>query len=152
MKRNSESLNLFGVYTDMVSITRRSFIRAVGCTVLSVLSGSILPKRGFASPHYRQPLPLSALGIFSEAGLSRTLGKRYFRTYPKERDYDLLTNLVFGADMPSDAEALRQILASRCKIDFSCGNVVTIDGWIMARSEARACALSTLTATVPDDY
>ena len=68
------------------------------------------------------------------------IGEAYMRVEPGEADVrTLLTKLpALDGDVVASAKAM-------IESDFSTGNVVSIDGWIFARSEARAAAVLALT-------
>jgi hypothetical protein len=73
------------------------------------------------------------------------VGRLYLEQAPHERDAGFLTRAVFGDRMPSGSgEDVRRLVASRAREDFRRDDAVVIDGWIMARSEARFCALALL--------
>ncbi len=42
--------------------------------------------------------------------------------------------------------ALRETVAARVRDDFATARVVNVDGWLLARTEARLCALAYLVA------
>lgn len=74
------------------------------------------------------------------------VGRLYLEQAPHERDAGFLTQAVFGDRLPSGSgEDVRRLVASRARQDFRQDDAVVIDGWIMARSEARFCALALLT-------
>lgn len=50
----------------------------------------------------------------------------------------------FNNSSPPTADQLRTHLQALRDADFAAGNTVTLDGWILARSEAEALAASTL--------
>jgi hypothetical protein len=59
-----------------------------------------------------------------------------------------LRRILFdGADVdggPQMLAHLRRLIDMKRRHDFSIGNTVTVDGWLLARTEARLCALATL--------
>jgi hypothetical protein len=63
------------------------------------------------------------------------LGRAYLRRYPDEASQGRLAGLV-----PSDP-VLR---ARRVRADFAAGRVVSLDGWVLSRTECRYCALHAL--------
>ena len=66
------------------------------------------------------------------------LGQAYLRRYPEEASQSRLAGLV-----PADPVArTRQVRA-----DFAVGQVVTLDGWVLSRTECRYCALHALSGT-----
>ncbi len=77
---------------------------------------------------------------------ARAVGARYLAHYPGERQAGLLREALFANGLPTDPAALRRHIAALCRRDFAAGETVVVDGWILARSEARACALVSLGA------
>lgn len=78
---------------------------------------------------------------------ARAVGERYLAIAPHERDRALLQEAVFGAGpsgQPRSPEALRARISELREQDFIAGDTVLIDGWMMARTEARLCAMSVL--------
>jgi hypothetical protein len=49
-----------------------------------------------------------------------------------------------GLSAPSRTDELKVHLAQLRQRDFEYGEIAVVDGWILARTEARACALLTL--------
>lgn len=80
---------------------------------------------------------------------ARAIGMRYLANAPEERDAGFLARELFDRiggvprTAPERAAARRMIAARRAR-DFATSDTVLIDGWILARSEARLCALAAL--------
>lgn len=81
------------------------------------------------------------------------LGRAYLATAPRERSPAVLVDSI-AANLPAghmvlrtgDDKQLKSLLARRLKEDFTAGNTVTVDGWIISKTEARLCALAALLA------
>jgi len=87
------------------------------------------------------------------AALSRqtaiaSLGARYLVQAPALERAELLD--IARGPVASVVE-YAGLMAARAKTDFESGNVVSCDGWVLARGEARACALISLTCEPPND-
>jgi hypothetical protein len=93
---------------------------------------------------------LDPLGWLEQcAGLSPSfdraapIGRRYLAMTPAERDPALLASRIAarvsgkGTDFPA-------AVASAVSRDFESGNVVTIDGWMLSRTEAQICGLASM--------
>lgn len=90
------------------------------------------------------------LKIFTSTASAVVLGRLYLKQYPEE---DSLDTLALHLQLPSrnkefagvDAElgALHAHIRSQVRRDFESGNCVRIDGWVLSRTEARACAIAT---------
>ena len=72
------------------------------------------------------------------------VGHRYLALHPEEIDIDRLWTTLAGLPLPSHIDQLKARLAQLRRRDFERGEIVIVDGWILARTEARACALLTL--------
>jgi hypothetical protein len=68
------------------------------------------------------------------------LGRAYLREHPEEADADRL-----AADLGIEGRPDLPQLAERVAAEFAAGDVVAVDGWRLAVSEARAAALMFLT-------
>jgi hypothetical protein len=73
---------------------------------------------------------------------ARKVGALYLAQTLSENDPDLLWGALFGAAGARDRARCRRILVARITDDFRSSNVLRLHGWVMARSEARLCALS----------
>jgi hypothetical protein len=80
---------------------------------------------------------------------ARKVGERYLAQTPEERCTLRLTEALFGGALhhPPAADALphlRRIIEARRHQDFTRGDTVILDGWLLARTEARLCALAAM--------
>lgn len=85
--------------------------------------------------------------LWSDTGSACRVGRSYLAQVPEDADRDRLVAILFGekgahARMP--AEALRARFARARQRDFEAGDTVIVDGWVLARTEARLCALTAL--------
>jgi len=74
-------------------------------------------------------------------------GKAYLQKTPAENDDDRLVQLL--ADNGSitnstDEKAIHEYLDEKIKQEFETGNTVLVNGWVLAITEARQCALFSL--------
>lgn len=84
--------------------------------------------------------------LFQRPEAARAVGARYLALYPEEGKAELLDESLFAQGLPANPAALRRHIGAMCRRDFAAGETVIVDGWILARSEARACALVSLGA------
>jgi hypothetical protein len=70
------------------------------------------------------------------------IGSLYLSQTPSEKDPALLWSALFAGSSAGDRAACRDILAARITADFRSADVLRLHGWVVARSEARLCALS----------
>ena len=131
---------------------RRGFlVTAVG------LAATTLAAR-FALPHERERIDDDTatdagrlVRAFSSPESAAELGRAYLATASRERSPALLVDRI-AASLPAGYKVLRtaddgqlkSLLARRLKEDFAAGNTVTVDGWVISRTEARLCALAAL--------
>jgi PST family polysaccharide transporter len=89
--------------------------------------------------------------LFSDLGTARMIGARYLAQAAHECDAVVLAaELPAGCVVPPashhDLAGIRKSIDSQRERDFANGDTVIIDGWILARTEARLCALTVLSA------
>ncbi len=122
---------------------RRQFLEIGGTSVLAFpLAGSIaliVPPR--EQQRLMRPDMLTRVG---DDGLTRRLGRQYRRAFPKENRSIVLKNILRRSAAREDGSDLSSQLQSRIERDFAEGHTVVLDGWILARTEARQCALVSL--------
>jgi hypothetical protein len=73
------------------------------------------------------------------------IGQAYLQTYASEADGQLLTDLLV-AQLAAPAGDVLEQLAAAVRDDFCAGRVVEVEGWLLARTEARLCAVAYLNA------
>jgi hypothetical protein len=84
---------------------------------------------------------------------ARRIGAAYLRVHPEEAsEVRLMAALAGRSALTSALKAAPDMAAVFCimddivRADFAAGEIVNCSGWILAKSEARACALFTLRA------
>jgi hypothetical protein len=122
-----------------MTMNRRSFVilGTVGLAGVSIPSAySYINDFKYAEPFARP----ESLSLIMEPQTIRLLGEMYLLQRPYENSDRALLSLISegGADHsnPSDYN-----LASKIRRDFVTGNTIVIDGWILSLTEARQCAL-----------
>jgi hypothetical protein len=73
----------------------------------------------------------------------KRVGEAYRAAYPEEDDVEVLRAALPSFDGLSGQEAQDRLgtLRDQVRADFAAGDIVTVDGWILAATEARAAAL-----------
>jgi hypothetical protein len=71
----------------------------------------------------------------------RRLGEAYAAQYPGEARRDTLRSRLGLPNRVCGACDLRTLLERSAEEDFRAGRIVILNGWVVARTEARACAL-----------
>lgn len=134
---------------DSPRVDRRTALRAGGGALAIVLGvgAGWLDRRGgggdAASPTATTTTTVATSGEFPDVGEVDpgilVVGTRYLATHPDENDLaTLLAALPPVDDDPVTAAA------ARLRDDFARGETVVVDGWVLARSEARAAAILAL--------
>ena len=92
--------------------------------------------RGLFSDPVTRPESLSLIMGDNEL---RAVGERYRKDFPEEAKEEALLEKLLGKDreLPTGTDDF----AIRVREDFKAGRVVILDGWVMAVTEARQCAL-----------
>jgi hypothetical protein len=111
------------------AIGRRAFIHGLSLVTSALVAGGWT---GAAAPLGVGASPLSR-GV-------RAIGETYLAMHPPEASRERLR-----ASVPADPAELRR----RVRGDFERGEVVSVRGWLLSRTECRACALAVLTGTGP---
>jgi hypothetical protein len=110
----------------MRRVTRRRFLAGSALGALGALSAT----RGLqlvADAFWPAPLEERIARLFSDRESARRIGAAYVAAYPAEGSRSHLL-------------ACRRIDVAR-RADFGAGRVVRVNGWVLAETEARACAL-----------
>ncbi len=83
-------------------------------------------------------------GLFTALPSARAIGAAYLRSCAD----DGLDAATLAAELPAEVTmtVLRETVAARVRDDFANARVVNVDGWLLARTEARLCALAYLVA------
>jgi hypothetical protein len=128
---------------------RRRFILLSGL-------GATLVYFPFSGCQRRDPLLDKALAQpymlvrLCDAKTLRDLGVAYRKTAAGETTQQQLADLLLrdesGKTLPStrDTVVVQDLLEKKILADFRSGNTVTLQGWVLARTEARQCALFSL--------
>lgn len=132
-----------------MTLDRRDFLRLSAAVAVTAASATPVPGGvGVADAHVlpsaamAPPILLEALG----EDAVRAIGARYRDAVPTESDTVTLRALLVDADerhSPVDSDAA-SALAARIARDFAEGRTVLVDGWELALTEARQCALFSL--------
>lgn len=122
---------------------RRQFLEIGGTSALAFpLAGSIALIE--PSPEQQSLIRPDMLTRLGDQGLTRDLGRQYRRAFPQENSSVRLTGILRRSAAGEDGSDVSTKLKSRVQRDFAQGRTVVLDGWILARTEARQCALFSL--------
>jgi hypothetical protein len=93
-----------------------------------------------------QPGPGAGLAhAFKHRDSAIVVGRRYLNRYPDDALPAVLARGLRRAGA-GDQESARAALRAQVREDFERGDTVLLDGWVLARSECRACAALALAA------
>lgn len=79
-----------------------------------------------------------------DATMIKAMGQAYRMQVPMEDNKHLLEELLLSNE--SDQLLAIDALKKSVTIDFKTGNTIILDGWILAQTEARQCALFSITS------
>ena len=119
--------------------SRRRVLAASGAVLLAAGSLRAVSSRPVDNQTQRRAALINR--FFGGSHDARAVGASYLTAEPAERDADFLWTRLFGSNEPRDRATCSRLLAERIAEDFRNRDVVHIQGWIVARAEARACAL-----------
>ncbi len=127
---------------------RRTFIQLSAVGAVAVTVPQIHCR---ANPDNVLQFPGTLSSICDEKTICE-LGQAYIQNHPSEnkssRLQDLLLSNTDGKEMSSstDTEALAVFLDKKIVADFKNANTVILKGWVLSLTEARQCALYSLTS------
>ena len=126
---------------EAVDVTRRRLLRLASAVAAIGPVSAVTAAPADLGPNVGSRAVL-VNGLLSNPADARRIGALYLAQTLSENDPELLWIALFGAASALDGAECRRILAARITDDFRTANVLRLRGWIMARSEARLCALS----------
>ncbi len=128
---------------------RRTFI--ITTAVAGVAAGVTVFYKWPRPPKWeKQPLMVPyILSGFCDDHALRNIGISYIKQVPDENSKEKLqTLLTSGTQIKgsglSDDSAVANQLELKIEQNFKEGDIITINGWVLSRSEARQCALFSL--------
>lgn len=131
--------------------TRRRFL--VGLAVFGAGGVALWFRRESANNEASGPLvseafELALAGVAAEPAAAREIGAAYLAAVPSERTPGALTAAIFAGDswQGVSAQHASQRFRAQVRGDFEAGRTIALAGWVLALSEARACALVELLA------
>ena len=130
--------------------SRRTFLIGGVLPLFSVIAaGAFRPVRAAGAADggsLQASLGREITRIFRDREAARSVGRCYLASHPEEVAGARLLAAELGRQQlsPPAGEGLRRALADRRRQDFEDGAVVVVGGWVLARTEARACALTVI--------
>ncbi len=129
---------------------RRNFILVTTAAVLAVASVPAYRYYKKRSKFYNPLIMPDDLSRFCDEKTIREIGTTYRNIMPAENEKKKLTDLLLtGADGKltgaSDKDAVFELLDKKIRKDFNEYKLQVIKGWVISTTEARQCALFSLT-------
>jgi len=136
--------------TGGIDIARRHFLAIAGLTLTAAgfkrLGSLVLAED---QSILEESLGRRMLVFLNFPESARVVGKAYLQHRPWEADIGFLVNSLVGTrqlrdarNLTTDMAALYRAFRAECRRDFEKGELVTMGGWYLARSEARVCGLA----------
>lgn len=113
--------------------TRRDLLR------LGLLAIAVFP---FARDRPEPDVAERVSALFRRPERAQSVGARYLVSQPGAQSATRELGATIRARPPGDTAALRAFLRARTREDFRTERIVLLDGWILAETEAQACALT----------
>jgi hypothetical protein len=129
--------------TTVITLTRRWFLAGLSALVLTVAR----PNRWQLGESPDAGSPLFQHFFRRDLHAAVHVGRTYLKSAPSERSEERLWEMVLDTplgDAPDNIQDITARVRVRRARDFREGDLVAIDGWLLARTEARLCALAAL--------
>ena len=129
---------------------RRKFLWIGSAVVLAVASVPAYRYYKKKSKFYNPLVTPNDLSPFCDEGIIRDIGLSYRTMTPVENEKRKLTDLLLTSDegkitAESDNEAVFELIDKKVRKDFKEDKLQVIKGWVISTTEARQCALFSLT-------
>jgi len=110
-----------------------------------VLAGALAFLGATAAPDRSWPKDTTAVAeTAARLGAdAAVVGRRYLESNACEAGRELLADLLAENLDPSAGDLTKQMMVA-VRNDFRLGRTVTVDGWVLSRTEARICAIAYL--------
>lgn len=134
--------------TRNFSEDRRLILRLAASTAIIAATPAIWAGPARAGAGCGADVASRLAALIPHADSAARIGGRYLALTPAEADRGLLVASILGREeheAVGDA-VLRRVISDSRQRDFIDGNTVSVDGWVLSRTEARLCALVALQA------
>ncbi len=128
---------------------RRTFIIAAAATAVAITVPAVYYSRNHKKSYNPLVMP-EILGQFCDESLIRAIGEQYAGK-TGENQADKIKALLLQEDngtvvAEKDRDAVAALLKKKTEAEFSARKTLVLNGWIITQTEARQCALFSLTA------
>ncbi len=128
---------------------RRTFL----LTTTAALAAASVPVVSYYSNRKKEYHPLvmpEELGNFCDEKVIREIGGQYRKLAPQENDKAKLEQMLLAGDgnkpvAKDDKEAVALLMEKKTLDDFNQFRIHVLSGWVISVTEARQCALFSLT-------
>lgn len=127
---------------------RRTFILVAAATTVAVAVPIIYYTRKGKTYH---PLVMpDILGSFCSESEIRDIGNSYRSRIKQEDNKEKLTELILTNNAgtkiePSDRSAIAELVKKKTQEEFQTYQTIIVEGWVISVTEARQCALFSIT-------
>ena len=132
-------------------MNRRRFLLVTASGAVLVLAQPGLIGRAPWWRRRQEPLTSRFARLLNDRDSARVIGRAYLHEYARGADGDVLLGQILrdmagggGRIAWAGDEELKAAVEARIRQDFADDRVVKLEGWILSRTEARLCALTTL--------
>lgn len=128
--------------------TRRRLLQIIAATGLLSAGGKIFARHSQYVADSDESAMLTSIIRNKES--ARMIGEEYLRVNPNENDRILLEATLCDSNNGSlfrdDYLDARANIVSRIRADYESGRTAMVGGWILSQTEARLCALVSLSS------
>jgi hypothetical protein len=126
-----------------MTLDRRRFLQLSAAGMVASLTDSACTRdNGEDAQALAQPALLEMLG----PERAREIGTQYRAAVPKENTAADLRAAISGSRHKTFPWIGRKSIEEQVRDDFAAGRTVVVSGWVLAETEARQCALYSLSA------
>ena len=122
-----------------MALNRRRFLQLTSAGILASLTGTACA-RDYDPNAPTEPALVEMLG----AARVRQIGTQYRSDFPQESTAAALREAISNSRRRGFARRYRRPIEDQIRRDFATGRVVVVGGWVLALTEARQCALYSL--------
>lgn len=128
---------------------RRTFIIVAAATAVAISVPAVYYSRNHKKSYHPLVMP-EILGQFCDESLIRAIGEQYAGK-TGENQADKIKALLLQDNngtlvAEKDRDAVASLLKKKTEAEFSARKTLVLGGWIITQTEARQCALFSLTA------
>jgi hypothetical protein len=125
-----------------MSMDRRRFIEVASAGMVVAVTSWGCAESPQDAGELAQPALLEMFG----AERTRAIGTAYRAAVPQERTTAALRSAISGSRRRGFARRFNRSIDAQVHDDFETGRTVLVSGWVLAQTEARQCALYSLSA------